>query len=533
MKNNNETPVLADTGRGFSVVYNQRHLYSRTEPDLKISRIVDSLDLKENTLYILPSPLMFKGVEQIFNRLPSSSKLLCLEADEKLAEFSKKYVPPLQIPYLRTADTAVLLAFLEETGYTVFRKAGLIILSGGYTLNRPFYDKALEETEIFLGNFWKNKMTMIFMSRMWINNIFMNIASLDDNNGELSSFNTDRPVLIAGAGSSLEKKLDDILKFRKDLFLLSVDTALPVFLNSGIVPDAVVVIESQHYNLYDFLDLQQTKDIILFYDMCSHYKVHSIFKGKKIPFISRFSELCFFDELEKNSLLPYAIPPLGSVGLAGLYIAGIISGKTCGFIGLDFAYQPGKPHARGTESHKRLLFSSQRLANDDYSASSFSRSAKSYKNLSLHLKSDPVLYGYARQCMQLLSDGNYADCGTEGLLDYPDKLDISELAALAHTSSRPEVFIRKIFPDKRRITAFLKRKMDDLESVISIIRDNSFAWSENLIELIKKEDYITADFPENDIFSLDAGIMVPRVLASAERYRKTVEKALFITSENA
>ncbi len=191
MNNNNETPVLADTGRGFSVIYNNRHLYSQTEPDLKISRIVDSLDLKENTLYILPSPLMFKGVEQIFNRLPSSSKLFCLEADEKLAEFSKKYIPPQEIPYLRTSDTAVLPAFLEETGYTGFRKAGLIILSGGYTLNKFFYDKALEETEIFLGNFWKNKMTMIFMSRMWINNIFMNIASLDENNGELSSFNTD------------------------------------------------------------------------------------------------------------------------------------------------------------------------------------------------------------------------------------------------------------------------------------------------------------------------------------------------------
>ncbi len=294
-----------------------------------------------------------------------------------------------------------------------------------------------------------------------------------------------------------------------------------------------MAIESQHYNLYDFLDLKQTKEIILFYDLCSHYKVHSFFKGKKITFISRFSEISFFDELEKNSLLPYVIPPLGSVGLAGLYIAGLISENTCGFIGLDFAYQLGKPHSRGTESHKRLLFSSQRLANDDYSVSNFSRSVKSYKNLTLHLKSDPVLYGYAKQCMHLLSGGNYADCGTEGLLDYPNKLDISELAALAGSSSRPAEFNIKIFPDKRKITAFLKQKLEDLGSVISSIRDNSFGWSEDLIERLKREDYITADFPENDIFSLDAGVTVPRVLTSAERYRKTVEKALFITPENA
>lgn len=530
MHNKTEIPELADTGKGFSVIYKDRHLYSGTEPDLKIQRIVTSLELKENTFYLLPSPLMFKGIEDLLGRMPSSSRMFCIEADENLAEFSKKYIPPGNIPYLRTRDNAFLLSILEGEDYSSLRKAELIILTGGYTLNRNYYDKALDEIRFFLNNFWKNKMTMIFMSRMWINNIFMNLASADNRNEKLSSFKTSRPVLVIGAGSSLEKKIEEIRRFRKKLFLLCVDTALPVLINSGIMPDAAVVVEAQHYNLYDFLDIRETEQIILFYDFNCHYKVHSIFKGRKVPFISMFSELSFFNDLKKNSILPYELPALGSVGLAGLYLASIISNHPCGFIGLDFAYQLGKPHSRGTESHKRLLFSSERIANDDYTSANLSRSAKPYKNLAPDLRSDPVLYSYSIQCMQLLSRGNYADCGTEGLLDHQNKMEIAELADLPESVCESS---EKIFTDKQKIVSFLEIKLETLDRAVSIMKETSFSWSSELRAIVKSDDYITADFPENDILCLDAGIVVPRILASAERYRKIIKKALIFTLENA
>lgn len=62
-----------------------------------------------------------------------------------------------------------------------------------------------------------------------------------------------KPVLVVGAGESLEYCISDIKKHRESILILAVDTALSVLDLHHIKPDFIVAVDSQFYNFYDIL----------------------------------------------------------------------------------------------------------------------------------------------------------------------------------------------------------------------------------------------------------------------------------------
>lgn len=528
MASKNKTPCPVDTGKGFSVFYRNIFLYPRTYPQERTLSLVSRIPLEENTLYLVPSPAMFYGISELQKRLPASSCLICIEFDSELYSFSRQYLPDTQITYLHAENIGQILSAFPDDLISRYRKIKQIILTGGYQLNREMYSALYDCLEDRLSIFWKNKMTMIYMSRLWINNIFLNLASLGSSSG-CNIPKTGKAVLVIGAGESLEKRLSEIQDHRKKLFLLCVDTALPVLSQKNIFPDAVIAMEAQHVNLYDFLGSIRDPQISLFYDLNSFYKIPSLFHGEKVPFVSEFSRLGLFSELRENGLFPFRIPPLGSVGLAALFFGGLISSAVCGFIGLDFSYTLGKLHARGTESHKRLLLQYNKLGNADYTINSFKRNSRHYEGLGGALRSDPVLASYARQCSVLLSSGNFADCGTSGFVNHSKKMSVAELAGSADQEGN--FSIADCSFSAAAAVGFLKKKEEALSAVKKVMDSSSLGMTEKVKEMLLKNDFIYADFPEPDIFILDSKIIMSRLYTSVCRYQKTIEKALVIAAQ--
>jgi hypothetical protein len=72
--------------------------------------------------------------------------------------------------------------------------------------------------------------------------------------------------------------------------------------------------------------------------------------GKISFFSSAFTDLCILGRLRETGLIPLTIPPLGSVGVAAVYLSRILTDAPVFFSGLDFSYMPGKTHARGAPS---------------------------------------------------------------------------------------------------------------------------------------------------------------------------------------
>ena len=91
MKNND--PLLIDTGRGFSILYRERYLYSNTDPEKRAIMRAEKTVLQNSTLYILTSPLLFYGITEILSRLPDDSHIICFELSKNLLNLSKDHIP--------------------------------------------------------------------------------------------------------------------------------------------------------------------------------------------------------------------------------------------------------------------------------------------------------------------------------------------------------------------------------------------------------------------------------------------------------
>ena len=81
-------PCLVETRQGFSVLYNEKPLYSKYAPKDSILKIVNNLEILPNTLILCFSPVLGYGLEELLAKLPENSFILALEKDKALYDFS-------------------------------------------------------------------------------------------------------------------------------------------------------------------------------------------------------------------------------------------------------------------------------------------------------------------------------------------------------------------------------------------------------------------------------------------------------------
>ncbi len=84
-------PVLIDTGRGFTVKYKKKYLYSSVDPLRTIEKRIHGLEIREQTLYYVPSLGLGYGLEDLLSRLPASCHILCVESDQPLMGLAVKW----------------------------------------------------------------------------------------------------------------------------------------------------------------------------------------------------------------------------------------------------------------------------------------------------------------------------------------------------------------------------------------------------------------------------------------------------------
>ena len=237
-------PLLVQTGGGFSVSYAGRNLYSQREPEKRPVELARRTDIPEETLVIVPSPLLGYGLSVLLEKLPLSSRILYIEADQplmalSLEHISRNLIEDERLSYIRTDSPQRALEFGLQQGLLRFRKTILVPLSGAYSLNAVFYRAVQNLLDSEIQRYWRNRMTLIRMGRLWIRNLFKNLPSLASGK-DIAGIKSTKAVVVAGAGESLEESLSWIALERSSIFLIAADTALPVFSSAGIVPDLVL-----------------------------------------------------------------------------------------------------------------------------------------------------------------------------------------------------------------------------------------------------------------------------------------------------
>ncbi len=512
-------PLLIDTGKGFNLKYKGKLLYSSVDPLNAVRNRVDRIFLEDKTLIFIPSLGLGYGLKELLQKLPLRCHILCIEADQQLMAFALQE-NPVNLPkdprltIIRTASRKGAAKALYDIGAWKFRRVLPLYLCGGYYLERKTYAGMLAVLEEEVRIFWQNRMTLINMSKLWLKNLFENLDLLTRAK-DLRCLKTQKPVVVVGAGPSLEESLVTIEKLRDDILLIAVDTSLPVLMDRNIKPDFVFMLESQISNLQDFLPYHGP-GMALLCDLTANPLVIRLFKEEVYFFSSRFYPLRILDRLESCGLLPTPFPPLGSVGVAAVHAALEMTSGPVLLTGLDFSYAPGKTHARGAPVNRSMHFDSNYL--DPLGMSSF-KAIMGRPLLKLKGKdgkevlSDLVLRSYSLQLEKEIKDtGRVYDLAKTGLpsgarivhnrKELTEILSSTPLSARRSTEAHPSADETKPF-SREAAKAFCENEMHLLlqaeELVGSYLRQKDREDpedKENMIQILKEVEYAFLHLPD-------------------------------------
>jgi hypothetical protein len=488
---------------------------------------------RPDTLFFVPSVGLGYGLQDLLEQLPPRSAVLCMEVFPEVMAIAAARGLPSGDPRLlvvRTADAAGAAASLQRLGS--FRRVESRPLCAGYRLAAETYDRLRRSLEEGIRRFWQNRLTLIALGSLQVRNLLANLGSLSADPagaGDFSSLRTGMPVVVAGAGPSLEQSLPVLLRLRSWFTLAAVDTALPTLRAAGLRPDLVVALEAQASNLKDFIGTGDCPRTLVACDISANPALVRLFPGRTYLFSSRFAPLRIFDRLEKAGLLPASFPPLGSVGVAAVHAALRLTAGDIFLTGLDFSFPGHRTHARGSPSHLGMLAGSGRCrpaGQDVYAAMAARPLLPTEGKRGGVVLTDGVLRSYRDTLVDELagSTGRVADIGQAGLPLGVALVDDAALEArLRSAPGGPPLGAEASGPYNARGAAdFLTEESAILRRAADVLGSSEAEDAEILAEI----DYAWVHFPDvPDRLKPDPGFLA-RARVAARWYAQRLERAL-------
>jgi hypothetical protein len=548
-----EEPRQFAARRGFSVSYKGKSLLSIIDPLALAERAAATAQKRGGTLYFCPSPLYGYGLKSLLEQISADSAVLCVEADEKLMALSRGFMDKTLLTHprfrlARTSDPAALCAFVRTAwGSRSFRRVEPLRLTGGWQLDPETYEALESALRRDIAVDWGNAMTLVKLGRGYARNALRNLALLP-RSGPISALHFGKvPVLVLGAGPSLDPVLDGLCGIFGDLSdpaqrpfrIICVDTSLSPLRERNIKPDLVVALESQHWNLRDFIGLGSW-EIPVAMDLSALPATGEILGKHPFLFVTPWTRLGLFDRLGAAGLLPETVPPLGSVGPTAAALACRLSSGPVITAGIDFSFTPDRFHARSTPGHLELLRRQTRFFSLVNAAAAFRRGTYAAVSKSGDpVRSDPAMKTY-RNIFEREFRGNsrIKDIAGTGLpLGIETLSPEAAYALLGRGPSEPAGIPAQAGPCQRpgvtasTAAAFVREEQACLRALRRILTGEIPAPLEELEKLLDRTDYLWAHFPDCAAAEgrRPAGTDIPflkRVRTEIDPFLKLLEKTL-------
>ena len=517
-----DAPCLIECGQGVSVLYKDRYLYSKYAPSKAINNLIENLTISDNSIVLIFSPALWLGIEKLIEKLPQTSKIVAIEFDNNLYNFSTKNLPQKYKNEISFFNESTKNDFLLELQKGHYKKVIPIEFSAGTIFNKEKYNNFFSITQSIVDQNLKNKLTLIKFGRLYSKNIFKNLRLIPNSIPFKNLFNKiTKPILVLGAGESLNQTIEKIKGKEKSFFILSVDAALNSILANNIQPDAIVAVESQIAIEKAYIGKSINSKIPIFCDLVGRPHIPEIINGPISFFISKYASMKFLDTLSSKNILPPTIKPLGSVGLVAMDIALKLRRNDSikiFFSGLDFSYSVGISHAKNTMAHNNQLISTTKLKsiyNIDTAFSqgtSFVNSKDNSKMITtIALKNYSLLFTDSFK-----DEKNIFDIGLKGIDLGFKKVFLSEqffLEAEENQNGRNN-FSELLFSNKPEqknkvllkeiIYEFLSKELNQLFVLKDILsngekssyRDNNISLLEQIQNIIQEREYLFIHFPD-------------------------------------
>lgn len=520
MNNKDEKPELIAASSGFSVFYKNKYLYSRYAPQKSIVNVIERTTIPPETLILCMSPVLGYGLRELLKKIPASSFAAAIEYDENLMELSlhsigDEIVTHSSFLYIRTNSVKLFLKKLEkETKKKPFRQVIRLDFSAGAGLYESFYSDIEYFTKEYISRYWINKLTLIQFGKNYALNIFKNYCAVLKHKARFVSLQCGgitKPILVAGAGPSLDYSFNFIKKNRAHLFVIAVDAAA-FGLYPRIKPDAIIILESQYWIQKAFIGLSGSR-IPVIADLTANPKAVQAAGGLCAFFFTDYTDNLFIDFLEKKHLLPLHLEPMGSVGLSALKIASLLAaqGTPIFHTGLDFSWGKGFTHSKAAFQVSSLFSTSSKLYNLYRADSLFGSKIESEigKN-GISVFTSPNLKSYAELYKYIFADNPaFFDIGKTGLLLNSNLIDenYAETIIGKRLNGSPDgnPFCRSIESGKLgSISQFLKEEKEKLLILKSVFTHQTKSESAHLKKMLLSLPYLYlhfADYSEENLLN--------------------------------
>ncbi len=509
----NSSPCTVKTAQGLSITYRDRFLLSSRYPVQNCQKILKTLPKEDFTLYLIPSPLFAYGLEEWSETWGKNNHGLIIELESVLKTFIPANLSS-HFTILETLDNNALEEFFKRNPKENFKKVRMVSISGGLDLHLLEYENLRDLLELEVKLFWQNKSTLMVMGPLYLKNIFENLKALPS--PKTIPVLSGTPLLL-GAGESTEYLIPQIKAQRKNLYLVAVDTVLPVMRDAGITPDAVVVLEAQIYNLEDFVGIPWD-EIHLWADLTAHPGTFRLPWKSQNVFLSDFAPLGLLQRIKALGIP--CIPPRGSVGVAALELCLSLFSGPVGIIGLDFAFTPGKTHAKGAPALSCLLRKSNRLVSLETSPISQALPLPSSVN---HQVTTPALKQYGHLAREICAASHRVKDLRPGGLDMGVNKstweDFLREGNEYYGSQKTFSVLKKDSPiPQEKITSFLGNERTILETLWQDFDAlNQGKTPPDFMDHLVQADYLYVNFPDSGLPHWEPGFL-SRVKASLAFY---------------
>ena len=534
---NIEDPLLIQIRSGSSasntVFYKNRYLYSKYNPSRSIEQLIENQVILQGSIILICSPCLWYGYDKLKSKTAETSTIIAVEEDIKLLSLAASANP--EVPLYSKNNLMELdsyLRLLSESGR--YRRIVRIDFSAGTNLNPDFYKRVFDGCQNIISTFWKNRITISKMGKLYSKNLIKNLPKLSYNR-QLSDLQRSitKPILVVGAGESLDKTFIQNIP-QENFYIICVDMALESLLAYKVKADAVVAVESQFAIQKSYIGAKN-QDITLFADLTSRIEITDILNKDVVFFASEYTREAFFTDLVKNNIIKSVVPPLGSVGLYAIYIALYIRKDTnipVYFTGMDFSYSIGNTHAKSTAPHRNYLNKCTRLQSVENYDASFNNTHILFKDKENNtFCTSPVLKGYAQNFIcNFINYPNIFDIGLSGLNLTFKKKTIQEMiqSSLEESISTPTSVTKGSNNKTSDILIYLEERKKDLFMIKDLLTQGTKGDIETTLpRLLLRNSYLYLHFPDGYRLSLDESFL-NRIRAEVDSFIKTVNYALKI-----
>ena len=222
-------------------------------------------------------------------------------------------------------------------------------------------ERALSDflTQKHFGALWLNQIC----KNTWLSRSALRSDSTSSNRSRWEKIRTQwqgRPVIILGAGPSLEEGIEKIRDRRKNTLLIASDTAMPCLLKNSIHPHWVLTLDPQYYSLLHYLT-ERSSETILFHDIGIHPAIPRLFNtASSISLASRHPLAQWLLKHQADIVTPPLYGTNAGSAILGLALA--VHPSRIESYGIDFLSTRGNRYCRGSYQHRWSHIHNNRLA---------------------------------------------------------------------------------------------------------------------------------------------------------------------------